>query len=49
VVAKRHDDGFDGTGLDDLLRGSSVDRVVIVGIQSEMCVAATARGALARG
>jgi streptothricin hydrolase len=49
VVAKRRDDAFDGTVLDDLLRRSRVDTVVVVGIQSEMCVAATARGALVRG
>ena len=49
VVQKAEDDGFAGTELDELLRGAGVDRLVIVGIQSEMCVAATARGALARG
>lgn len=49
VVSKDADDGFDGTGLADALSGRGVDRVVVVGIQSEMCVAATARGALARG
>lgn len=49
VVAKASDDAFHDTGLDDLLRGAGVDGVVVVGAQSEMCVAATARGALARG
>lgn len=47
VVAKRHDDAFDGTGLGDLLAGHDV--VALGGLQSEMCVAATARAALARG
>jgi nicotinamidase-related amidase len=49
VLPKDHDDAFAGTGLDDLLRGRGVTSVVVVGLQSEMCVAATARGALARG
>ncbi len=49
VVAKGHDDGFDGTPLAGLLAEREVDRLVVVGIQSEMCVAATARAALARG
>lgn len=49
VVAKDHDDAFEGTALAQLLAEHDVDRVIVVGIQSEMCVAATARGALARG
>ena len=49
VLAKDGDDGFDGTSLADLLAERAVTRVVLVGLQSEMCVAATARGALARG
>jgi nicotinamidase-related amidase len=47
VVRKAHDDGFAGTDLADLLAG--VTRPCLVGIQSEMCVAGTARGAQARG
>ena len=49
VVAKTHDDGFAGTDLDAVLRSSRARRICLVGIQSEMCVAATARGAIARG
>jgi nicotinamidase-related amidase len=49
VIAKDRDDGFDGTSLEDLLTERGITRLVVVGIQSEMCVAATARGALARG
>ena len=49
VVHKEDDDGFDGTGLDELLRSRGVTRLCLVGIQSEMCVAGTARGAMARG
>lgn len=47
VVAKSADDAFDGTDLASLLAGVSC--VCVVGIQSEMCVAGTARGAQARG
>ncbi|MGH3347077.1 MAG: isochorismatase family protein [Nocardioides sp.] len=49
VVEKPHDDGFDGTDLEQLLHESGSHRICLVGIQSEMCVAATARSALARG
>jgi nicotinamidase-related amidase len=49
VVHKEHDDGFAGTELEALLRADGVRRPCLVGIQSEMCVAATARGAMARG
>jgi nicotinamidase-related amidase len=49
VLGKAHDDGFAGTDLDAVLRASRARRLCLVGIQSEMCVAATARGAIARG
>ena len=49
VVSKADDDGFRGTGLHDTLQACGADRLVVVGIQSEMCVAATVRGALDRG
>jgi len=48
VLRKRQDDGFAGTGLATILADRNVQQVVICGVQSEMCVAATARGALAR-
>lgn len=49
VVPKAEDDGFRGTDLHDVLQASGVNRLIIVGIQSEMCVAATARGAIDHG
>lgn len=49
VVGKTHDDAFAGTDLAAILRASGAGRVCLVGIQSEMCVASTARGAIARG
>ena len=49
VVSKTADDGFAGTGLEEALRSAGVVTLVIGGLNSEMCVAATARGALARG
>lgn len=49
VVNKTVDDGFDGTSLEQLLRAGGVDRIAVAGVQSEMCVSATIRGALARG
>ncbi len=49
VVRKTADDGFQGTGLAELLAARGVRRLAICGVMSEMCVAATARTALARG
>lgn len=48
VVRKLHDDGFDGTELETLLSQASVRTLSVCGVMSEMCVAATARGALRR-
>lgn len=49
VVAKDGDDGFEGTGLAALLTERGVRRVVVAGVLSEMCVSATAAGAVAHG
>jgi nicotinamidase-related amidase len=48
VVNKTVDDGFDGTDLEQLLAADGVSRVAVAGVQSEMCVSATIRGAFAR-
>ena len=40
---------FDGTGLAGYLRSEGVDRVVVGGLATDYCVAATARDALAAG
>lgn len=48
VIQKTVDDGFAETDLERLLRGARVESLVIGGLQSEMCVASTVRGALAR-
>lgn len=49
VVTKYGLDAFEGTDLDEHLRQAGVDTVVIAGIATAHGVAATARGALARG
>ncbi|MDK4705099.1 isochorismatase family protein [Rhizobium sp. CNPSo 4062] len=49
VIRKTEDDGFDGTNLDAILTAFGVKDVVICGVLSEMCVAATARAAFQRG
>jgi nicotinamidase-related amidase len=46
VIRKQGDDAFAGTGLETLLRDYSAAVAVICGLQSEMCVAATARTAM---
>ncbi len=49
VIRKTEDDGFEGTDLDSILTAFGVKNLVICGVLSEMCVAATARAALERG
>ncbi|TJZ49547.1 isochorismatase family protein [Streptomyces piniterrae] len=49
VVRKTDDDGFEETPLGPLLTGAGVQALAICGVLSEMCVAATARTALALG
>ncbi|WP_349957103.1 isochorismatase family protein [Rhizobium sp. ZPR3] len=49
VIRKTKDDGFDGTDLDAILAAFGVRELAVCGVLSEMCVAATARGALERG
>lgn len=48
VVRKRNDDGFDGTDLEDQLRARKIETIAICGMLSEMCLAATARTAMAK-
>lgn len=49
VLRKRVADAFEGTDLAAILTSRGVRRVVVAGVQSEFCVDATSRGALARG
>jgi nicotinamidase-related amidase len=49
VIRKTTDDGFEGTGLGDLLAARQIRRVAVTGLLSEMCVSATARSALRGG
>lgn len=49
IVRKTVDDAFEETDLGSVLRAQSVKSVLVTGLFSEMCVAATARGAMARG
>ena len=49
IIRKCQDDGFSGTDLDATLREHGVSTVVVCGVQSEMCVASTARVAMSRG
>lgn len=49
LIRKSVDDGFDRTGLGAILIAHGVRRLAICGVQSEMCVSATARTALDRG
>jgi nicotinamidase-related amidase len=45
VLRKGEPNGFLGTGLEDALRSRDVDRLVVAGMMSSMCVDATVRAA----
>lgn len=49
VIRKTHDNGFEGTDLDTVLQRYRTRVLSVCGVMSEMCVAATARDAMARG
>ncbi|MEV0644865.1 isochorismatase family protein [Phytomonospora sp. NPDC050363] len=49
VIRKPHGDGFAETELGHVLVGAGVTSLAICGVMSDMCVAATARTAAARG
>lgn len=49
VSPKRAYGAFDGTGLDEQLRGLGVDEVVITGQHTNICVRHSCYGALVRG
>jgi nicotinamidase-related amidase len=49
VSPKRAYGAFDGTGLDEQLRGLGVDEIVVAGQHTHICVRHTAYGALIRG
>lgn len=49
LLRKTDDDGFEETGLEELLRAKGVGALAVCGVMSEMCVSATARTALDLG
>lgn len=49
ALRKSEDDGFAETDLEARLRNVGAETIAVCGVQSEMCVAATARTAMDRG
>jgi nicotinamidase-related amidase len=49
VVRKRASDAFQGTALRETLQAMGARALIVAGIQTEHCVAATCRGALRSG
>src|SRR5690242_19428573 len=49
IVRKTACDAFLGTTLDDLLRETGIDRLIITGCATDYCVDTTVRAALGRG
>ena len=48
VIGKTQSDAFERTTLDATLRDRSIRHVIVVGAQTDACVEATVRGAIAR-
>ncbi|MEN0129317.1 MAG: isochorismatase family protein [Brevundimonas sp.] len=48
-ILKAYGDSFEGTGLEAVLAGAGVGRVVVVGAQTDACVRSTIHGAFVRG
>ena len=49
VLDKPSHNSFDSTGIDPLLRDLGVSRLIVAGLQTNVCVEATVRGGLAHG
>lgn len=48
VIRKAHWDSFQGTNLHQVLQEKNIDRLIVVGMQTEFCVDTTVRSALAK-
>ncbi|HET9674920.1 MAG TPA: cysteine hydrolase family protein [Gaiellaceae bacterium] len=49
LVEKSYGDSFEDTGLETVLSGLGVGRLVVVGAQTDACIRSTLHGAFARG
>jgi nicotinamidase-related amidase len=49
LVQKRYADSFEETGLEQVLAGLGVGRLVVAGAQTDECIRATLHGAITRG
>jgi nicotinamidase-related amidase len=49
LVEKSYGDSFEATGLEDVLAGLAVGRLVVVGAQTDACIRSTLHGAFTRG
>ncbi len=49
LVHKNFGDSFEATDLEDVLARLGVDRLVVAGAQTDMCIRSTLHGALTRG
>jgi nicotinamidase-related amidase len=49
LIEKNYGDSFEDTGLETVLAGLGVGRLVVVGAQTDACIRSTLHGAFARG
>ena len=49
LVEKSYGDAFEGTGLETVLSGLGVGRLVVAGAQTDACIRSTLHGAFVRG
>jgi nicotinamidase-related amidase len=49
LIEKNYGDSFEDTGLEDVLSGLGVGRLLVVGAETDACIRSTLHGALTRG
>ena len=49
VVHKRYPDSFEETGLESVLAGHRIGRLIVAGAQTDECIRSTLHGAIVRG
>ncbi|OPZ59170.1 MAG: Streptothricin hydrolase [Deltaproteobacteria bacterium ADurb.Bin510] len=49
LIIKNHPDSFQAAGLEDCLQANAIERLVIAGMMTHMCIGTTVRAAFAKG
>jgi len=49
IIEKSYRDAFEGTRLEQVLSALGIDKLIVTGAQTDMCIRSTLQGALVRG